>query len=248
MWIPLKIEGVCNWPDEESRHYRDGTLFSIPIMPAHIVEISTILKDLATVVIGIIGLRALIKWKEELKGKTRHHASRELIMATANLVSLIAVARGSWRTIFFHKMGNDSKSPIEAERCSKIALRELNFWESHLIKIEDAGVAFRNASTLPRTIWHTSCPALVENMNVLVDQWSDAVQDRIDELMTYQQTRHPDYLQAINPILVCEQDFKHGHFEHPEIKDFELQSSRYWDKLSQAKTEIIDKLRPSFMA
>ncbi len=188
-----------------------------------------------TIVAALVGIAAARRWQREIRGRTRHDAAQKALKETFNLRSIIAVARRSWRTVFFTHDPSILRDPAAVAKVERLAEGEKMYWEALQSSIESAGVAFRNESIIPEEIWGQVYLEAAEKLKGAVDEWTSAISARVENLTLFLQTTQTDYLNYNwSPILISDQHYSVDYFDEGSIEQLKADSLAYWGRLNAA--------------
>ena len=198
-------------------------------------DVLSLAQQAFTIVAALVGIAAARRWQKEIRGRTHHDAAQKAIKEAYNLRSIIAVARRSWRTVFFTHNPTKLRDPATVAEFERLAESEKAYWETHLSQIEAAGVALRNESIIPEAIWGDKYFQATEKLKEAVDEWTNAVSSRLESLTLFLQTTHPDYLNYNwSAIVISDQHYSTDYFEESSIEDLKSKSLAYWNRLDDA--------------
>lgn len=201
-----------------------------------------------TIVAALVGIAAARRWQRELRGRTHHDAAQKAIKEAFNIRSIIAVARRSWRTVLFTHSPSRLRDPATVAEFDRLAEGEKAYWEAHLLQMEAAGVALRNESIIPEAIWGDSYFQATETLKSVIDEWTNAVSARIENLTLFLQTTHPDYLNYHwSPILISDQHYTPQYFEEAVIEELQRKSLDYWNRLDAGCKGVSDVVKKGFI-
>lgn len=237
---------------------RNGRLPTIPLNlkesfdPSHMnwynhqADILTLAQQGSATVAAVVATFALGRWRRELRGATRHETAMKVIKETFNIRSSIAVARRSWRTVFFTHDPEHLRNPANVAEYDRQAELEKSYWQNQLSIMESAGVNFRNEAIVAETIWKKRFLEAAEKHKSVVDEWTYAVTERIENLTKFIQTTQPEYLNSISWILVSDYHITERFFPGPDVEALVATSKDYWNRLEAECTHLAQIVRPGF--
>lgn len=200
--------------------------------------------SLTTSLAAIVGIITLNKWRTEMKGRRRHDVACKIVEEVYNLRNVIAVARGSWRTVFFTGTEQDLLDREKIAALRQKTVSEHEYWLLHLKDIENGGLQLRNASVLGIPIWPRLESAL-EDFKQAISEWQFAVNERVDALSDFNVIPDCVNLNKISPILISERNYeKEELFDPTKIPQYKKDSASYWDGLDKAAKGVYNILEP----